>query len=691
MAALGYTPVKQFLHYQSKIVGLLFRDNNNNKSEHATGFLPCYPSSPLPEVPLGWLEDDDIAPEPLEETWAFLRHVRKRSGGAIPCAPRFLLVEDEMVVGLLTETNQMVPLSEPCPVSDVDEVRRKKDKVSFLREGSYLAADAVVTQSQRGEDKHRSDMVKKIRWETRFYQVFRNTIRLLLQDTAHQDLRQHLQQLLARAPDRLYHETLSDVESTLRTLTERSHSIVFSDRQDLFQLDDSISTCFVYHTANKCHERRPFCHFDNVCQLLLPRHHLLHPETDNERLYYQRMADELVRYNRIQSFLFRPRTYLSFGEVGYQVQEQELILLEETEEAVKKLFDECKDLPVAFAHQYRSFQAYDTRPPLGAPAIQRPRLDFVPVSPRTSASSPSSSEPGTPRIIQTDAVSDAAQMRCPVKTLKFTSPRWRDALPTTFRDQSTSCPWTFVEKVLGQWVQSASSASASAPSPSLPTSLLQWKQRLAELYQPLLERHAATILDIWAQEGKSLAATSLLQEPGVPVSLSSLTAYLLSESYYLTPLDVWVLLVSFRIPSFFISSTATPLLLTRKSAHPSTVLSTFGRPTQNERVLLVWLPSSLRKNTAPTFHWAVNEKKEPWMEWNQLGGAEEELRTVAAAAPATDNNEPLAPLSSFLMQWNSTKKAPRPRKPKTVKVTSGGRRGGGGGVTQRRKRKHNYR
>ena len=40
------------------------------------------------------------------------------------------------------------------------------------------------------------------------------------------------------------------------------------------------------------------------------------------------MADELIRYNRIKSFIFKPNTYLSFGQVKYNLRENEIIVLE---------------------------------------------------------------------------------------------------------------------------------------------------------------------------------------------------------------------------------------------------------------------------------------------------------------------------------------------------------------------------
>ena len=40
------------------------------------------------------------------------------------------------------------------------------------------------------------------------------------------------------------------------------------------------------------------------------------------------MADELIRYKRIQQFMFRPQVYLSFGNVDYNINDDEIVVLQ---------------------------------------------------------------------------------------------------------------------------------------------------------------------------------------------------------------------------------------------------------------------------------------------------------------------------------------------------------------------------
>ena len=43
-------------------------------------------------------------------------------------------------------------------------------------------------------------------------------------------------------------------------------------------------------------------------------------------IYFGRIADEILRYNRIKSFIFKPTAFLSFNDVNYDMTDDELII-----------------------------------------------------------------------------------------------------------------------------------------------------------------------------------------------------------------------------------------------------------------------------------------------------------------------------------------------------------------------------
>ena len=87
------------------------------------------------------------------------------------CRPQLKVVEDELVVGVLTETNQFIELREPeMPVDDDLEI---------VNETNYLLADKDTILNDN-YDEERTRYVKKIKLEKNFYDVFRNTLRIQL-------------------------------------------------------------------------------------------------------------------------------------------------------------------------------------------------------------------------------------------------------------------------------------------------------------------------------------------------------------------------------------------------------------------------------------------------------------------------------------------------------------------------------
>jgi hypothetical protein len=57
------------------------------------------------------------------------------------------------------------------------------------------------------------------------------------------------------------------------------------------------------------------------CNMILPEKNLI-TKKYNEEIYYSRLADELIRYARIKSFMLQPQVYLSFGNIGYNLKDE---------------------------------------------------------------------------------------------------------------------------------------------------------------------------------------------------------------------------------------------------------------------------------------------------------------------------------------------------------------------------------
>ena len=81
-----------------------------------------------------------------------------------------------------------------------------------------VQSDVAITTSQE-IDKERVDYIKKIKLETSFYNVFRNTIRILINDYENFKLREKIEQELSKEYI-IYSEKLTNIERLLRQLVK---------------------------------------------------------------------------------------------------------------------------------------------------------------------------------------------------------------------------------------------------------------------------------------------------------------------------------------------------------------------------------------------------------------------------------------------------------------------------------------
>ena len=171
----------QILNYQSKVIGV-FCEKNNSK-----GYIPCYPSALSKMYDYVIMNNVDIY-QNYNETTSFLKNIYTDSSESIPCKLHALMVEDEMIIGILTETNQMIPLSEPYPSNKIS------DDIPQLKYNTILPKNILLKNTN--VDKKRVKYINKIKMETNFYNVFRNTIRILLNDYKNIKLREENREII---------------------------------------------------------------------------------------------------------------------------------------------------------------------------------------------------------------------------------------------------------------------------------------------------------------------------------------------------------------------------------------------------------------------------------------------------------------------------------------------------------------
>jgi hypothetical protein len=494
----GYAIEKQVVNYQSKVISVVCKS-----SAGVSGVVPCFPSAINPTYNYVLMTDDSMYTS-YEETRSFLQRLSADSNKKVPCLPEFKVIEDEMVVGFITETNQFIQLDEPFPLSEVT------DDIKELKGNNYLIAENNTFLSKE-VDKERVDYIKKIKLETNFYNVFRNTIRILLNKYENIKLRESVEDTVKNGY-MIYNVKLRTIIKQLKDLVD--DAIIFSDDYD-YNLIGDISTCIVLD-GDKCRKNKPLCAFStgNTCQLILPKMNLL-TNSDNEVYYFGKMADELIRYSRINSFIFQPQSYLSFGNLGYNLREDEIIVIQSLLNA-----EYFEGLVPAEINKYAKNNSYDiAEPSLSQNYENRVNLDDA---------------------INPSVVAANEDRECvPTSTGKISSILWKKCFPSNFEelmyDKTVYCGFYMLIDVINK-----------AKGTNLTIS--QLKNELLEEYVRYLINYEGQIIDVLIEEGKKTLGDQ------VKAGTLSFQNFIFTDSYFITNFDIWIMLEKYEIPSMLISS-----------------------------------------------------------------------------------------------------------------------------------------
>ena len=325
-----YSIDAQVLNFQGKVVGLLV-GKIGGEEVAKNAYIPTYPSAPIPYISEKWMDDDELWQD-YETTRDYLVSVHKETVGKVLCLPKMKLLDDGMIVGIITETNQFVPIS-PISENIFDDGIISVDNHNYLaKEGedisrimdninnvSYLAADNAITTSKSG-DNERQTIISKIDLETRYYTFFRSVIRKLLMDYDNRAIRKEIMNILDNS-NLTYKEKLGNMISTLHDLV--GGRIVFAN------VNETEIGMIQRQCMNTSGKGKVVCFTDEESGVvIIPNKHLLDSEVSNETIYYGRMADELIRYTRIKLFMLSSTAYLTIGNSEYIIYDNEMLILQ---------------------------------------------------------------------------------------------------------------------------------------------------------------------------------------------------------------------------------------------------------------------------------------------------------------------------------------------------------------------------
>jgi hypothetical protein len=481
---------KQVLNYNGKVVGVIVEH-----TEYGKGFIPCYPSSPLLDLTEDYIWINEFYGESYSQTRDFLLNVYKFMNERIPCKPVLKIKEDGLIVGIITETNQFIPINEPTLDVDTDDIKSIDDV-------NYAVIDKESITSQE-IDKDRVNYIHKIKLETSFFNVFRNIIRILLSKFEHHKLRSEIEDIL-KDSQKLYTHKLQQINEKLRELTQPS--IIFADYTDT--IIDNIVEVTSCTLDDKCLQKDYCLIEDNKCKLIIPQVNLITGK-NNEAAYFGRMADELIRYNRIKSFIFQPKMFLTFSKLKYNLKDDEIIMLQSL--LTKSYFDELIPAPINI---YTKYNTYDTAEPL----ITQTYTNII------------------------KSIEQVTEVECDKPSIRKLN-KWKKPFPLNsqvlvFPNSPPQCSFDLILTL----VRYHNSSNANISKNEL-------KEVLLDEYIKYYSEYSEKLIDTLIAEGKINLSELILS------NRLSIDNMIMNAEYYITNLDLWLLANRFNIPIVILFNT----------------------------------------------------------------------------------------------------------------------------------------
>lgn len=306
--------LRQISNYSNRIVGVYVELLDTKER----GYIPIKPSPMNPRYRIDYFDDDKIFKK-LDGTVDFLRKVYKLTDKKLAIKPRMKILDDGLVVGILTSGNQFVPLKKP--EQNIHHMDLEEQKGI-----DYMVSDKI-SSLQNNKDEERTNTIHKINLETSFYQSFRNTLRILLRQSSFVETKEQIERILKKDA-KFYNEKIRAIKRELKNIMDPY--IVFKEFQEKELLSvGNVSMCS-HLTVEKC-QSSEYCSIKKdgtgVCKLAIPSSNLI-SNYDNRSLYYTRLADEIIRYKDIYNYLFHETVYLSNLHLDYDLHSHEIILLE---------------------------------------------------------------------------------------------------------------------------------------------------------------------------------------------------------------------------------------------------------------------------------------------------------------------------------------------------------------------------
>jgi hypothetical protein len=268
--------------------------------------------------------------------------------------------------------------------------------------------------------------------------------------------------------------------------------------------------------------------------------------------------------------MFQPNAYLAFGNIGYNLRDNEIIMLQSL--LTQEYFE---NLVPAIVNKYVKYNSYDEAEPILKQTYEN---NIISVESTINRKDEKECQKVDRKIISTNF--------------------WKDCFPENFKEvvygKFIYCTFNFIidliEKKTGEKL-----------------TVNQVKNYLHEEYKKYILKYNEQIIDILIFEGKKTLGDQVKAET------LTFSSFIYTDNYFLTPLDIWLLVEKYKIPTIFISQT--PLKILTSSKRRSFVA--YGEKEKDDKFVFIIVPG-LRAENIPGFKFIESDNSDIFISFNKL-------------------------------------------------------------------------
>ena len=485
----------QVRNYRGKTIALMV---SNRKEDNDHIYIPTDPSSTLNNVTS--IFTDAVKWLNYENTRDKLLVIAEKTNGEIFCKPSVKVIEGGLIVGIFTETNQFIQINTPTENFGNDGI--PEYNTNGYKDGEYYEADkSFATDSTR--DNTRSQNVRNISLETQFYTTFRSKLRSLLSNYKYKLLKDAIIETINNK-QYLYKIKMKKLEIIIRYIMKPHVSFIDFDDTIL----DNINNM---KTIINKDDLKQICLSSNK-SMCIPSKNLT-TSVNNDNLYFLRICDELLRYNRIRLFLLDTNRFLNINNIEYSIHENELLMLQSLITAEE--LDNLKPIP---NNKYINHFPRDFANPINS-NLTSPDVHIE--------QQYADSANATLKLLHKSCIKDTI----PISSIKMG--KWSNILhDNAFEHTSnttTSCSFYPLIFIMNDHL-------------NINENIYQIKERLCSYYKPLFDKYLLQVCNILELQGKR-TFVNLLKKRKITIE-----TMIMNDNYIITAMDIWVFADALKLP-----------------------------------------------------------------------------------------------------------------------------------------------